>query len=89
MLKDYTVNKEEAEGYRSLVGTLQWLVTIIYPDLVYAVSKCGRYSSNPTTEHFNAAKRITKYLAGTTDIRLRYRPGDVTEGINPGGKLIG
>ena len=87
-LKDYTANKEEAEGYRSLVGTLQWLVTIIRPDLIYTVGKYRRYSNNPTTEYFNTAKRITKYLAGTTDVGICYRPRDITEGVNPSSKLI-
>ena len=86
--ENYTANKEEAEGYRSLVGALQWLVTMKRPDLAYSIGKCGRYSNNPTTEHFNAAKRIAKYLAGTTDVGLRYEPEDAT-GFNPGGKLIG
>ncbi len=76
----YQARKYDIEGYRSLVGALQWLVTMTRPDLAYAVSKCSRYTSNPLPEHFNAAKRITKYLAGTLQLGLRYGPIDGQSG---------
>ena len=86
---DYTADKEDAAGYRSLVGALQWLVTMTRPDLAYSVGKCGRWSNNPTSEHLTAVKRITRYLAGTLDYGLCYGPKDVSRGINPDGKLVG
>ena len=43
-------------------------------DLAYSVSICARFTYNPTTEHFNVAKRIIRYLAGTIDLGLRFSP---------------
>jgi hypothetical protein len=57
-------------------------------DLIFIVGKSRRYSINPTSEHLNSVKRIIKYLAGTTDIGLRYRPRDVTN-VNLRGNLLG
>jgi len=33
---------------------------------------CARFQENPKESHFNAAKRILKYLKGTTKVGLRY-----------------
>ena len=86
---DYIADKEDAAGYQSLVGALQWLVTMTRPDLAYSVGKCGRWSNNPTYKHLTAVKRITRYLAGTLDYGLCYRPNNVSKEINPDGKLVG
>ena len=70
----YITDPKEAEAYRSLIGALQWLVTMTRPDLAYSVGICARFTHNPTTEHFNTAKRIIRYLAGTIDLGLRFGP---------------
>jgi len=38
---------------------------------------CARYQSNPKKSHFLAAKRILKYLKGTTEVGLWY-PSEVS-----------
>ena len=78
--EDHHANKEDAEAYRSLIGALQWLVTMTRSDMAYAVGRCGRYTNNPGAEHFNAAKRITKYLAASLDLGIRYGPHDSHSG---------
>jgi hypothetical protein len=86
---NYIADRTEAEVYRLLVGALQCLATMTRPDLAFAVGKSGRYSINPTSEHLNSVKRIIKYLAETTDVGLRYGPGDVTKDVIPEGNLLG
>jgi hypothetical protein len=83
---NYAADRNKAEVYRALVGELQWLSTMTRPDLAFAV---GRFSINPISEHLNSVKRIIKYSAGTTEVGLRYGPGDVTKGVNPEGNLLG
>ncbi|XP_071739048.1 uncharacterized mitochondrial protein AtMg00810-like [Rutidosis leptorrhynchoides] len=50
--------------YHSLVGALQYL-TITRPDISYAVNQVSQFLHAPTTDHFQAVKRIIRYVKGT------------------------
>ncbi|GKD14289.1 uncharacterized mitochondrial protein-like protein [Tanacetum coccineum] len=50
--------------YRSLVGALQYL-TISRPDLSYAVNQVSQFLHAPMQDHFQAVKRIMRYVKGT------------------------
>jgi len=41
-------------------------------DIMFAVCFCARFQSNPKESHFKVAKRILKYLKGTTTVGLWY-----------------
>ncbi|GLT33974.1 hypothetical protein SLA2020_085240 [Shorea laevis] len=56
--------------YRSLVGALQYL-TFTRPDVSFAVNQVCQYMHAPTTNHFQAVKRILHYLKGTLDYGLQ------------------
>jgi hypothetical protein len=43
------------------------LSTNTRPDISFAVSQVGRFSSPPKQSHAKAVKTIVRYLAGTTD----------------------
>jgi len=58
------------------------------PDLAFSVSKCSRYTTNPTSAYFNTTKRICRYLAGTISLGLRYSPNIYEASLNPKGKLV-
>ena len=77
---NYVADRNKAQVYRALVRELQWLSTMTRPDLAFAVGISGHYSINPTSEHLNSVKRIIKYSSGTTEVGLRYGPGEVTKG---------
>jgi len=62
--------------YRELIGYLLYL-TASRPDIMFDVCMCARFQSAPKESHFNAAKRILKYLQGTKDVGLWY-PGNVS-----------
>ena len=49
-----------------------WVACQTRSDIVYAVSKCSRYSTNPTLDHDLAVKQIIRYLVETAQLRLRY-----------------
>ncbi|KAH9672047.1 hypothetical protein KPL70_017573 [Citrus sinensis] len=57
--------------FKSLVGSLRYL-TCTRPDILYAVGLVSRYMEIPKTTHFKAAKRILRYIKGTTNFSLLY-----------------
>ena len=50
--------------YKTLVGSLQYLY-LTHPDLSYVVNKLSQFMHHPMSEHWNAAKRLLRYLYGT------------------------
>lgn len=58
--------------YQSAVGGLLYLSVATRPDITYAVSNVAKFSSNPTSKHWTAVKRIMRYLKGTTDLGIVY-----------------
>ncbi|GJY55715.1 ribonuclease H-like domain-containing protein [Tanacetum coccineum] len=56
--------------YRSLAGALQYL-TFTRPDISYAVQQICLYMHDPRDPHFNALKRILRYVRGTLDHGLQ------------------
>ena len=41
-------------------------------DIAYVVGRLSRFTSNPSTHHWNAIKRVFKYLKGTMDYGITY-----------------
>lgn len=63
--------------YKEAVGCLTYLAQGTRPDILLAVNKVSQFSSNPTRRHWEAVKRIMRYLKGTIDYCLEYsREGD-------------
>lgn len=50
--------------FRQLIGSLQYL-QFTRLDIVYAVNKLSQFMHRPTEDHWQAAKCILRYLAGT------------------------
>ena len=57
--------------YRGLIGSLLYL-TASRLNIMFVLCLCARYQANPKESHFKAAKRILKYLKGTTNVGLWY-----------------
>jgi hypothetical protein len=65
--------------YISVVGSLMYLALTTRPDIAYAAGVLARFNSNPGLAHWQAAKHVLRYLKGTVDHRLVYRPSDSPE----------
>ncbi|RVW92399.1 Retrovirus-related Pol polyprotein from transposon TNT 1-94 [Vitis vinifera] len=59
--------------YASAVGSLMYAQVCTRPDIPFAVGMLGRYQSNPSIDHWKAAKKVMRYLQGTKDYKLMYR----------------
>jgi hypothetical protein len=56
--------------YRQAIGSLMWAAVATRPDIAFAVSLLSQFLENPGEIHWQAAKRVMKYLKGTKDKRL-------------------
>ncbi|KAL9300604.1 putative RNA-directed DNA polymerase [Arabidopsis thaliana] len=54
----------DATEYRRVVGSLQYLA-FTRPDISYAVNRLSQFMHTPSTDHWQAVKRVLRYLAGT------------------------
>ena len=73
----------DATMYRSLVGSLRYLVHT-RPDIAFAVGYVSRFMETPRQEHLVAVKHLLRYIAGTVDYGLVYPK--LSNGVN---NLIG
>ena len=54
----------EATPYRRLVGSLQYLA-FTRPDISFAINKLSQFMHAPRQSHWQALKRVLRYLKGT------------------------
>ncbi|XP_071916242.1 uncharacterized mitochondrial protein AtMg00810-like [Coffea arabica] len=69
--KEDGAEKVDEEPYRSLIGCLMYLTTT-RPDIMQAVSLLSRYMHCASEIHFQAAKRILRYVKDTVDYGIRF-----------------
>ena len=62
----------DIKEYQAMVGSLMYAMLCTRPDLAYAIQQLSQFSSNPTNAHFQAAKRVFRYLQGTQTTGLIY-----------------
>ena len=58
--------------FAALVGRLLYLMTCTRPDIAHAVCMLSRFMSDPREQHWQAAKSVLRYLAGTRGLGLLY-----------------
>jgi hypothetical protein len=65
---------DDTFNYSSEVGMLQYLQNHTRPDITYAVSQCARFVHSPRRSHEISIMRICRYLKGTDDKGLIFKP---------------
>jgi hypothetical protein len=58
--------------YRELVGGLVYLANATRPDIAFAASTLSRFCANPGKKHWINAKRVLRYLKGTSHYGVTY-----------------
>ena len=59
--------------YASAVGSLMYAQVCTRPDIAFVVGMLGRYQSNPSIDHWKAAKKVMRYFQETKYYKLMYR----------------
>ncbi len=64
----------ETTSFRQTLGQLVYLVNGTRPDLSWAVSRLASENNEPTKGGLGRIKRILRYLRGTVDMGMDYKP---------------
>ncbi|KAL0546984.1 hypothetical protein IC582_016904 [Cucumis melo] len=75
LVRDPEGRKIDNTLYKKIVGSLMYL-TATEPDIMHAVSIISRYMEFPTVMHLLVAKRIFRYLQGTSEYGLFYKKSE-------------
>lgn len=67
-------NHDANWAYASAIGCLSYLGNNTRPDIQYATHACARYTHRPKEVHTRAVKRIVRYLLGTRDKGIIFKP---------------
>src|SRR5436190_9876806 len=69
--------------YRQLIGCLMFAAIVTRPDIMFAVSFLSRFLTNFNSDHWNAAKKIVRYLKETKNYGIQYKKDmDNNDSIN-------
>src|SRR5580658_3524437 len=58
--------------YREAVGLLMYASLGTRPDISFAVTSLSQFSNDPGEAHWDAVKRVFRYLKGTRDLWMVY-----------------
>jgi len=73
LLADASTSFSDPTLYRQIVGALQYL-TFTRPDITFSINKVFQFMHNPQLHHWQAVKRILRYIAGTQFHGIRFSP---------------
>ena len=65
----------ETARFQSLIGALQWTISLSRFDVAHAVMTLSRYRASPLVGHLERAKQIVRYLCKYLQGAIRYHTG--------------
>jgi len=80
--KDQCPSTDEAKKamrnvpYREAVGALNWIAVGSRPDIAFVVGQLAQFLENPGRVHWEAVKRVMRYLKGTKELKLVFGRGE-------------
>ena len=74
---DKTATEAEVIKYQEMVGSIMFVMIETRPDIAFATSMVSRFAKNPSKAHFEAVKRIIRYLNTTKDRGITFGKGDL------------
>jgi hypothetical protein len=69
----------EGVPYKSIIGSLMYLMVSTRPDIASAVGLLSRFLENPGRTHYEAAKRLLRYVSKTRNMGLMFYSHGVIE----------
>ena len=57
---------------RSILGSVNYFVTMTRPDVAFALNRLQRHAHNPKIQHLQQARHLVRYLNSTPRRGLRY-----------------
>ena len=89
LLEPILESEEDADLnlYQQGVGSLMYLMTSTRPDLAVAVGLLSRFMVRPKQRHWQALKRVFRYLKKTANLKLMFAKFDETKTFTP--SLVG
>ena len=61
--------------FQSLIGAVQWTVTLSRLDVAHACMSLGRFRANPRQGHLDRLKRLIGYMRKRSNCAIRFRTG--------------
>ncbi|GKA75938.1 retrovirus-related pol polyprotein from transposon TNT 1-94 [Tanacetum coccineum] len=80
LTKDEEGESVDNTKYKCMIGSLLYL-TASMPDIMFSVCLCAHFQEDPKTSHFEAVKRIFRYIKGTMHLGLWYPKGSGKETV--------
>jgi hypothetical protein len=71
--EDKTKSPSDQSIYRSMIGSMVYLMTCTRPDIAHAIQRLSRYLHCPRKPHDEGAKRVLRYLSATKSIGICFR----------------
>jgi hypothetical protein len=75
------IDQKKSITYASAVRSIMYVQVCMHPDLAFVTGLLGRFQSNPGMKHWNATKKVLRYLQGTKHYMLTYKKTDNLEVI--------
>jgi len=78
LIKDDGEDSENSTLFKQIIGSLMYL-SVTRPDIAFVVCMLSKFMTDPKTSHMAAAKRVLRYVKGTTNLGVFYRSAENSE----------